>query len=240
MKPDTLTPKQQLALWSLASRGGSALLSELPSELEATDRRALERLGIVESRRDGRAMRVELGDAGWRALGEIEPKLVGENERRVPAERRLLEALLLQFTRFMRAETIAAAQVFGPVETKAVETEPTGQTSAGGKPRPRTQRPRKAPAGTARPASPTDVEAAIRTACREIAGDPARQAVRLSVLRAKLPDSPRERLDAALLAMRKAGSANLMNLDNPRDIAPEREAALTSGLHTFHVVWIDQ
>lgn len=220
MSPDTLDPRQQLVLWSLAARGGSALLSDLRPRLDPKRRRALEALKLVASAQEGRAVRVELADAGWRALGEVEPKLVEARETRVPSERHLLQALLSQLARFMRDEKVAPAQVFRPLETKSV---------AAARPRRRTS---KTPAGAA-------IEDAVRAAYRDLAGEAAREAVRLSALRARLPDIPRADLDAALLAMRKAGRANLMNLDNPRDIAPEKDAALTAGIHTFHVVWID-
>ena len=83
------------------------------------------------------------------------------------------------------------------------------------------------------------IEDAIRSAFFEIAGRPAHDAVRLSKLRAKLEYIDRKDLNEALLQMRKSGAANLMNLDNPRDIEAEGDAALKAADQTFHIVWIE-
>lgn len=93
--------------------------------------------------------------------------------------------------------------------------------------------------GSCRP-EPGDIQKRIRAAFFEIAGNPPRDSVRLSGLRAKLNDIPRPRLDEALLAMKSAREINLMNLDNPRDIKVEESSALHDGNRIYHVLWIER
>jgi hypothetical protein len=93
-----------------------------------------------------------------------------------------------------------------------------------------------------RPRTPqsNDVQQRIRNAFFEIAGNPPQDSVRLSALRAKLHDVPRQRLDEALIAMKKTQKINLMNLDNPRDIKAEESSALQDGSRRYHVLWIER
>ncbi len=85
-----------------------------------------------------------------------------------------------------------------------------------------------------------NVEQRIRRAFFEIAGNPPKDSVRLSSLREKLRDVPRQQLDEVLLAMKSAKEINLMNLDNPRDIKAEESAALHDGNRHYHVMWIER
>jgi hypothetical protein len=87
---------------------------------------------------------------------------------------------------------------------------------------------------------PIDIQQRIQRAFFEIAGDPPQDSVRLSALRAKLRDISRRQLDEALLAMKRARKANLMNLDNPRDISAEEPSALHDGNRQYHVLWIER
>jgi hypothetical protein len=94
------------------------------------------------------------------------------------------------------------------------------------------------------PATPlkrdSDILQRIRQAFFELAGNPPQDSVRLSALRAKLHDIPRQDLDHTLLAMKSAREANLMHLDNPRDIKAEEHTALREGNQHFHVLWIER
>jgi hypothetical protein len=90
------------------------------------------------------------------------------------------------------------------------------------------------------PAPSSDVPQRIRRAFFEIAGNPPQDSVRLSVLRAKLHDVPRQQIDEALLAMKSGREINLMNLDNPRDVKAEESSALRDGSRQYHVLWIER
>lgn len=63
--------------------------------------------------------------------------------------------------------------------------------------------------------------------------------VRLHNLRARLSDVPRAELDKTLLEMQKTGEANLMHLDNPRDIKAVGDAALKVGARNYHTLWLE-
>jgi hypothetical protein len=93
---------------------------------------------------------------------------------------------------------------------------------------------------TKNPFQLANVEQRIRHAFLEIAGNPPQDSVRLSSLRAKLHDVPRQQLDEVLLAMKSAKEINLMNLDNPRDIKAEESSALHDGNRHYHVLWIER
>lgn len=95
-----------------------------------------------------------------------------------------------------------------------------------------------------RPASwisePGDLKRKIRDTFFKIAGNPPQDSVRLSLLRAKLQDVPRQQLDHMLLAMKNDREINLMNLDNPSDIKAEESSALQDGSRQYHVLWIER
>ena len=97
---------------------------------------------------------------------------------------------------------------------------------------------------TSKPVVPGETKPGLRQRIRasffEIAGNPPKDSVRLSALRASLHDVPRQQLDDALLEMRRSREASLMSLDNPRDINAEESTALHDGNQKFHVLWIER
>jgi hypothetical protein len=74
----------------------------------------------------------------------------------------------------------------------------------------------------------------------QLSGGRPNERVRLATLRAELPDIPRERLDAALLAMATRGGVALYPLENPVEIGPQdREAVLrTPTGHERHLIYL--
>lgn len=212
---DTVTKPEQMLMWELFAAGGVKLQKDVTTLTPAT-RATLTRRGFVSATKHGRTLELALQDRGWRWIADTEPFPVGPDEKRVSAERRLLASLIASLKRYAASHETTLQSLFH-------QAQPT----------------KAAAPGQAAPATPGTVETAIRAAFFDLAGRPARDNVRLSALRAALPGYDRAAVDAALLAMRRDGTANLMNLDNPRDIAAEAEAALTQGRHTFHVLWID-
>jgi hypothetical protein len=211
-----LKPKQQLLLWVLLTRGGGALQKDIAAFVDSKDRRALEKLGYVSTSKQKRANFIEMTDRGWRDLGEIEPRLFQEGEPRISADRRMLQFVLASLGKFARKKGYTLDEIFAPAKPEPGANSP----------------PRELPG--------TPIEHQIREAFFEIAGRPARDNVRLGALRARLKHIDRKDLDSALIAMREKRTAQLMNLDNPRDIESEGDAALKSGGHVFHLLWIDQ
>src|SRR5262245_49143092 len=93
---------------------------------------------------------------------------------------------------------------------------------------------------TSRTSEPGDIQEIIRRAFFEIAGNPPQDSVRLSALRSKLQNVPRQLLDETLLAMKGARRVTLMNLDNPSAIKAEEASALHDGSRQYHVLWIER
>ncbi len=217
MRETTLTKSQQILMWELFAAGGAKLNKDIVPQPKTEDRKALIGQRFVKTVPSGRSFVLELEDRGWRWIAESEPFPIAAGEKRVTAERRLLQSLMLGLKRAAEANGTTIQDLFraasAPVEEK--KRSPTPKTA-------------------------TDVENDIRDAFFAIAGRPARGNIRLSALRAKLGHIDRLAVDASLIAMWRAGAANLMALDNPRDRASEEAAALVSGAHTFHVVRVEE
>jgi hypothetical protein len=216
MNETHLTPKQQLLLWVLLTRGGGALQKDIKVWVDPKDRRTLEKLGYLSTIKQKGANFIEMTDRGWRDLGEIEPRLFQEGEPRISADRRMLQFVLASLSVFARKKSYTLHEIFAPA-----------------KPQPGENAAAREPPGAA-------IEHEIREAFFAIAGRPARDNVRLGALRAQLKHIDRKDLDAALIAMREKRTAQLMNLDNPRDIEAEGDAALKNGSNVFHLLWIDR
>lgn len=265
---DEMSKGEQLLMWGLFAAGGARLLKDIVPKPAGGAHEALARRGFIANPKHERTRRLELTDKGWRWIGDGEPFPIAEGEGRVTAERRLLQALTRSVKRNAAAQGVALSELFraeapAPAEGKP-ETEPKsradasaaeaakGRAANGKAAKGRATKDKatkdKATAGKAAgaaavdatsPEPPRDLAAEIRDACRDLAGHPQRDGVRFSALRARLGHVGRADLDAALLAMRDARQANLMNLDNPRDIAAEKGAELRAGSQVFHLVWIE-
>jgi hypothetical protein len=96
------------------------------------------------------------------------------------------------------------------------------------------------PPSVTKPESPPDVEKHIEHAYLRLSGGRANVRVRLADLRAALPEIPRDRLDATLLAMATRGGVALYPLENPVEIQPQdREAVLrTPTGHERHLIYL--
>lgn len=251
---EDLTKDQQTLLWELFAAGGAKLQAGLFKKAGPKVVAPLVASRHVRVAKQGRANLIEMQDDGWRWVADSEPFPVGPDEKRVGAERRLLASLVGSVKRYAKAHDIQIQDMFRPVDPsggeatvhdvgskRPVRAEQGSETDSTGR-EGSSKRRAGLKAGRRKAGSdadPTGTEERIRSAFFGIAGRPARDSVRLSALRAALPDLPRAEVDRSLLAMRKSGTVNLMNLDNPRDVAAETEAALKSGKNTFHVVRID-
>lgn len=252
---EDLTKDQQMLLWELFAAGGEQLQGGLFKKAGPKVIGPLVESRHVGISKRGKANLITLQDGGWRWVADSEPFPVLPDEKRVSAERRLLASLVGSVKRYAGAQGLQIQDLFRSVEPRR-EDPPSERAKPVRSSRRKTPDPDDVEGGKvetttpprrrgAKKETPTGtgvlgVEERIRSAFFDIAGRPARDNVRLSALRAALTDVPRKDVDRALLAMRKGGTANLMNLDNPRDIAAEAEAALTSGHSTFHVIRIDE
>ena len=235
---DETSKAEQLLMWGLFAAGGARLLKDIVPKPAGGAHNALARRGFLDNAKHGQTRRLELTDKGWRWITDSEPFPIGAGETRVTAERRLLQSLTRSIKRNAASQGMELSNLFRvevPAAAEAVETERKTKRAS----RAKTPKIPAAEAPAADAAAKYDIAAEIRDACRNLAGHPQRDGVRLSALRNKLGHVARADLDAALLAMREAGQANLMNLDNPRDIAAEKGAELQAGSQLFHVIWIE-
>lgn len=212
---EDLTPRQQILLWDLVSRGGSALQKDLKPKVEPKDREPLVRAKMISvAKGKNNTIELTLADGGWDHIAATTPTLL-KNGEGSKYDRPILQFVLVRVQAHAAANANSYFDIFA-----GKPTETTSETIV---------------------VTPTlmPIETAIRSAFFDIAGRPARDGVRLRALRERLPALDRATLDAALLRMRESGRANLMNLDNPRDIEAEGDAALKAGNQTFHILWID-
>jgi hypothetical protein len=59
------TPLQALILWAVIAKGAEAAQKELRPALDARDRKQLVAMRLLAERKIGRALRVEVTEAGW-------------------------------------------------------------------------------------------------------------------------------------------------------------------------------
>ena len=215
--PDTM---QRLLLWQLAVAEQEGLfLAEIESDPKAPRRKKLLKAGLIATQKrktpkGSTAGFLTLTDAGWGwCQDHLGDDLPG---RAVKADRAVLERLLKLLGGYLGGGGgRPAAGSFGELVSAA--REPADEPPA------RNDAPDRAdvPAHT----DDRDRSGAILAACRAAGGGTAGVRVRLSDLRPRLAERPREELDAALLALEREGKLALSPLDDPRDIRPEDHAA---------------
>lgn len=222
-----LSKGEQLLMWELFAAGGAKLLKDIVPVPKGTPHRKLARKSFLKSLKRERLILLELEDRGWRWIADSDPFPIAANEKRVTSERRLLQSLMRGVKRYAAENNTTIQSLF----RIAPQIPPEKERKA----RPRREAKQDADPQSALQPSDAAIEKEISDAFFEIAGRPASGNIRLSALRSKLNHIERTRVDAALISMWKAKTANLMGLDNPRDIDAEQQAALKSGIHTFHV-----
>lgn len=96
-------------------------------------------------------------------------------------------------------------------------------------------------APTPPPSTADDLPARIRGAYLDVTGGRLNMRALLRDVRLRLPDVPRERLDAALLALQREQKAILQRLDNTAAMTDgDRAAALHIAGEPRHILWISE
>ena len=222
----TPTPKQALLLWCLLGKHGSALQSEVVPKVDAADRKALVSGRLISVEKQGRSIRLTVTDGGWDWAGR-------HLRDPLPANFRVLQDWLERIDRHLATtgETLA-----GLIGTPAPPVEPAVAEAKRG---------RAAKAKAPSPATPgkltaKQLRARIEDAYLALTDGQKAQAVRLSALRARLPEIDRATVDAGLAAILAGDpTARLSQLSDPKSLtADEREAAFSPAGEPFHLIWI--
>ena len=231
---EELSKSQQILMWELFAAGGEKLNTDIVPKPDKKDREALIKKGLVETQPRGRTFLIKLkDDRGWRWISDSDPFPIAEGEKRVTAERRLLQSLVRGFKRYARQQGSTIQQLFRATDEAAGRSEPSKQTDKFDD-----QTETDSSIGESEPPI-VPIETAIRSAFFDIAGKPARNQVRLRQLRERLASIDRGDLDAAIKNMRETGRARLSTLSNPPDIAEEGDAALKIKNVFYHTIWIE-
>lgn len=218
------TPKQTLVLWALIAKGGGSFArsgkGDIKPDVDAGDKKTLKAAGLitVEKRSTDAGTRadwLEVSDKGWAWASE---NLAAPLPGRSTAGTVVLRELLARLQAFMEARKISLAELIVPSINSA---KMDGQSTA------------------PKPDFPA-LRDHIRTAYKSIAGS-FNKRVLLRDLRPKLQSVSRARLDEALLKITREEDADLISLDNPRDITDaDKDAAIRIGEQQRHILWISR
>jgi hypothetical protein len=193
--------------------------------LDGADRRRLNDLGLVTSRRVGRSLAHELTDKGWRWCAD---ELAAGLPARAGSAGGALYAVLGGLGRYLGRAGLSLADVFAALP-------------AGGPP-PAAAPP--APAAPVLPAAATttsggDVEARVRDAYRRVVAKP-RDWASLADVRPLLGDLDRSAVDAALARMYRQAGVSIAAEPNRKALAPaDHAAAVHIGGEDKHLLAIE-
>lgn len=219
--------------------------------LTGEERKLLNRMKLVNSRRAGRAYAHELTDAGWKYLSD--EFRAGTLTMPTGSGGAIARALVAGLAAFMKRTNYPLAEIFAPApaetptsDIERVDHHPASPSSGQEVPMPDAKeadhRPAP-PAGQAaaepdaRQADP-DIEVRVRKAYAELADKPGAW-VSLTRLRPLLADVPRDVLDDVLRRMNRLPDVTLIPETNQKGLTDlDREAAVTVGDQDKHLLWI--
>ncbi len=231
---EELTPRQQILLWDLIARGGTALQKDLKPEVTPIDRKQLEKVKLIRVSKERNAYRLFFNEeAGWAYLRDNSPTLLKSSKGSI-YDRSILQFVLEQIVEFSRINHIGPGEVIHArhvlnvdVDADVKKVSPSSNDGSD----------KKATLGDGSDNAGTQNE--IRNAFFKLAGRPPVNQVRLRSLREYLSHIPRSNLDEALVRMRETKQISLSKLSNPPDIAAEGDASLKIKSESFHTIWID-
>jgi hypothetical protein len=227
---ETPTPPQALILWRLLGRQGTALNSEIAPK--KAEREALVRAGFVAVEKEGRSLRLTVTDKGWNWAG-------GHLREPLPPIMRVLQDWLTRLHHHLDATGATLAEFVGPAPERAPPA-PKAKAKPD-KAKPAKARPAKAPRkqGPGKK-SPPPLRARIEEAYLACTGGQRAKAVRLSALRAALPELDRAAVDAGLAEILSGDATiRLTRISDPKALdAAERDAAFAPAGEPFHEIWI--
>jgi len=210
--------------------------------LTGKERRNLNDLKLVESRKDGRSFAHVLTNAGWSALTtELRAGIVLPERSGSPGV--ALRAVLFGLQGFMERSDHSLADIFGgnaaPVSEDSSGDPSSAPAASSDEPAPTTSAHTLAEAPTTMTSTAPDVEQRIRAAYRELATKPDAW-VSLTRLRPLLGEVPRATVDETLVRMNRMKDVNIVPEANQKMLSKEdRDAAVTIGEQEKHLLWIE-
>ena len=211
MSSGDLSVKERAILFALLGEAREVSNPELAERwgftLTGKERRTLNHLKLVDSRRSGRTYAHELSDAGWRwCAQELAAGRAGLRGNPASMERALY-AILSGLARHLDDTGQSLADVFGQRPASKPDSPEAG-----------------------------DIEAAVMGAYRALAAEPG-EFVRLRELRERLPAILRVDLDSALERMYRTRQVNLVPQENQQVLTDaDRESALRVGGEFKHML----
>jgi hypothetical protein len=216
MRPKDLSAKERAVLLALMAGAREMTNPELEQHagfrLDGMERRKLNDLKLVDSRKLGRAFTHELTDAGWHWCTT---ELTASPPEKATSMEGALYAILGGIARHLDDTGQSLADIFRwrPTEADAAESHGIDGQS---------------------------IDDLIKTAYRSLAAEPA-EFVKIRELRAKLPDIPRAELDSALERMYRAQQVNLVPQSNQQALTnADRDAALRIGGEAKHMISVSR
>jgi hypothetical protein len=216
MQPEDLSVKERAVLFALLGEAREVSNPELAEHagfrLDGKERRKLNDLKLVNSRKAGRTYAHELTDAGWRwCATELSAGLPAKASSTEGA----LYVVLAGFARYLDYTDQSLADIFRWRSTEADAAESHGIDGQ-------------------------SIDDLIKTAYRSLAAEPA-EFVKIRELRAKLPDIPRAELDSALERMYRTQQVNLVPQSNQQALTnADRDVALRIGGEAKHMISVSR
>jgi len=214
MPEEAIGAWERLLLLHLIAEGGAGPWGGIPSSsITRAHRQRLERAGLLEVTRGARnALQLELTDAGW---AWVHDHLEGELPS-TKAAAPVLMAWLAQVRRFLAERRVGLAEVF-------LAEGPAADDERGRSP------------------DPGPLEDRVVAAYLALSEGRWDRPVRIAALRSRLPEAAAGDVDAALRALARAGRADLLPLDDPRErTAADTAAALMITGHPHHLVYLSE
>ena len=221
------SPKQALFLFGIlfgpTPEWREPMTSQTRPRLHPKECRALISRGLLEEQKRGRARHLIATDAAWDWANR---HLSAELSPGSTAASPILHHVLSQLGAFFARRGLTLADLFSPEAPPDDVDAPATLTSDA--PPPRSQD------------AVSLVRDQIRATLGRLGHGRAKRRVRLADVREKLSAIPRDRLDAALLAMQSDGELVLYRLDNRAELRPsDHEAALHVGGAPRHLVYLE-
>jgi hypothetical protein len=185
-------------------------------KLDVKSRDKLKRRGLINIRKEGRFLHLELADAGWKTgLAEM----AGEPPKGAGAGGGATYAILDVIRRYLDRTEVSVEDFFRPADEPESQSAPATPASIKG-------------------SQTADVQTRIRQAYTELARRPG-EWVTLADLRARLVGLERSTVDAALVSLNQRREVSIVPESNQKTLtAEQRAAAVSIGNQDRHIIAI--